>query len=99
MFCPKCKSMMRPVDGKLVCRNPECGYEEDPKARTIGEKVHESEIKVVEGELDTLPKTRQECPECGHTEAYWFIRQTRAADEPATRFYICAKCNHRWREY
>jgi len=25
--------------------------------------------------------------------------QTRAADEPPTRFYRCTKCGHTWREY
>ncbi|WP_394325620.1 RPA12/RPB9/RPC11 RNA polymerase family protein [Candidatus Methanomethylophilus sp. 1R26] len=45
------------------------------------------------------PETRITCPECGHTEAYYVIRQTRAADESPTRFYRCCKCNHTWREY
>ncbi|MEM0290915.1 MAG: transcription factor S, partial [Thermoplasmata archaeon] len=31
--------------------------------------------------------------------AYWMLKQTRAADEPETRFYICTKCGYRWREY
>ena len=47
----------------------------------------------------TLPKSRIPCPECGHTEAFFVIRQTRAADEPETRIYRCCKCNHSWREY
>ncbi|MEM4865380.1 MAG: hypothetical protein QXY09_02690 [Acidilobaceae archaeon] len=25
--------------------------------------------------------------------------QTRAADEPPTRFYRCTKCGYTWREY
>jgi DNA-directed RNA polymerase subunit M len=27
------------------------------------------------------------------------MRQTRAADEPTTRIYRCAKCSNTWREY
>jgi DNA-directed RNA polymerase subunit M len=37
------------------------------------------------------------CPKCSHTEAFYDIRQTRAADEPETQFYRCCKCNHQWR--
>ncbi|MDD2936443.1 MAG: transcription factor S, partial [Candidatus Methanomethylophilaceae archaeon] len=36
---------------------------------------------------------------CAHTEAYFVLRQPRAADEPETRIYRCCKCNHFWREY
>jgi len=55
---------------------------------------------VLEGELNVLPTTREcECPKCQHREAYWIIRQTRAADEPETRIYECTKCHTRWREY
>lgn len=50
-------------------------------------------------EMDTLPLTTTECPSCGHNQAYWWIQQTRSADEPPTRFLACAKCRHRWREY
>ncbi|MEM2705477.1 MAG: transcription factor S, partial [Thermoplasmata archaeon] len=39
------------------------------------------------------------CPKCGNRGAYWMLKQTRAADEPETRFYICTKCGYRWREY
>jgi len=39
------------------------------------------------------------CPKCGHQGAHWMLQQTRAADEPETRFYICPKCGYRWREY
>ena len=41
------------------------------------------------------------CEKCGHNEASWVIRQTRAADEPSTRIYQCTnpKCKHKWREY
>ena len=42
---------------------------------------------------------RVECPKCGHYEAFWVMRQTRAADEPTTRIYRCVKCQHTWREY
>jgi DNA-directed RNA polymerase subunit M len=62
-------------------------------------EVRKSEFLIVDSEIATLPKTSIECPQCSHTEAYWVIRQTRAADEPETRIYRCVKCAYTWREY
>ncbi len=47
----------------------------------------------------TMPKTKEECPECGHHTAYFWTQQTRASDEPETRFFECVKCKNRWRAY
>ena len=91
---------MFPVEGNFECRK--CGFKtkiEDHKASTIQKATEEREMLIVEGELDTLPKTRVECPDCGYNEAYWILRQTRAADEPETRIYRCIKCGHTWREF
>lgn len=97
MFCPKCKSLMYPKNGKLVCRR--CGTEKKmEKVPVIRETSKDREMRFVEHE-DTLPKTRIECPKCHHNEAYWRLRQTRASDEPETRIYRCVKCGHTWREY
>lgn len=100
MFCPKCKSLVFPKDGKLVCRK--CGAEVDSKgqkAPMIKHKSNDKEMAVM-GELSgTLPTDDVECPKCGHNKAYWVLRQTRAADEPETRIFRCVKCGHSWREY
>ncbi len=100
MFCPKCKSLVFPKDGKLVCRK--CGVElssKVEKAPVIRCKSSEKELAVM-GELSgTLPTADVECPTCGHNKAYWVLRQTRAADEPETRIFRCVKCAHSWREY
>ena len=53
---------------------------------------------IIEEKTEVLPKTKARCPACGHTEAFWTLRQMRAADEPETRIYRCTKCDHRWRE-
>jgi len=37
--------------------------------------------------------------ECGHTVAWYTIKQTGSADEPPTRFFKCKECGYRWREY
>ena len=100
LFCPKCHSLMHRDGNELVCRR--CGYRtaaEKTKDERIETKPEEKEIAVFEGDLDTLPRTKITCPSCGHDEAWWYMRQTRAADEPTTRFYICTKCKHVWREY
>ncbi|TQS76718.1 MAG: transcription factor S [Methanomethylophilus alvi] len=90
--------MMFPKDGKYKCT---CGYEEETagKAQVYKTNSQDKEMTVISDTDATLPKTRITCPECGHTEAYYVIRQTRAADESPTRFYRCCKCNHTWREY
>lgn len=46
-----------------------------------------------------LPKTKIICPQCENPEAYWWMQQTRSADEPPTLFYRCARCSYSWRSY
>ena len=92
---------MRPVEGYWVCTNKACGLKKamDGTGTVITETKEERKIMVIDENIETLPKTRVECPKCGNNEAYWVIRQTRAADEPETRIYKCTKCGHTWREY
>jgi len=100
MFCPKCKAMMKPFEGKWKCNRCDHVSKADGKdVKIVTERRKDKEILVIEGSSDTLPKTRAECEKCGHKEAYWVLRQTRAADEPETRIYRCVKCSHSWREY
>ncbi len=102
-FCKKCGSLMIPAKSdkqpKLVCSS--CGYSPRKKVDIkFREKIKREEVKVGTSEnIETLPKAKIKCPECGHGEAYWFLLGTRAADEPETQWYICTKCGHRWREY
>jgi DNA-directed RNA polymerase subunit M len=102
-FCPKCGSLLLPKEGLLVCEN--CHYseklerpEEYTLTKTVEDKKEEG-ISVVEEERARLPTTRATCPACGNSTAYWWIVQTRRADEPPTRFYRCTKCGKTWREY
>ena len=102
MFCPNCKSLLKPDGENLRCSN--CDFTrpvDDRKPTTQIEKLEEElkEVPVFE-ELDTLPVDDSvRCPKCGNAGAYWHMRQTRAADEATTRFYQCTECRHRWREY
>ena len=99
MFCPKCKTLLFPKDGKLVCTK--CGYQKETDKKEIGviTKKREREFTIIEKQEATLPTTDAECSKCGNRKAYWVLRQTRAADEPETRILRCTKCSHSWREY
>lgn len=101
-FCDECKSIMYPSKEDhtiVVCRK--CGYKADTRGRdeVIKTPGRENELKIIEDDLETLPVTAVVCPSCAHREAKYYMRQTRAADEPTTLFYICTKCDNRWRTY
>jgi DNA-directed RNA polymerase III subunit RPC11 len=53
---------------------------------------------IADSEMDFVNKTEAKCEACGHPEAFFNEVQIRSADEPATLFYCCCKCKHRWRE-
>jgi DNA-directed RNA polymerase subunit M len=104
MFCPKCGSVLLPKkEGSkkiLVCS---CGYKtskiEQPKiTETLGKKGKEVEV-IEKSKLEILPKVKVECEKCGHDTAFFWTAQTRAGDEPETKFLKCEKCNHIWRDY
>lgn len=107
-FCPRCKSVMvlTKKDGKAVWRCPKCGYEEEAGTgnaklveRTMVAKRDDKPIVLTKSSEEALPKVRKTCPRCGYEEAYFWVQQTRAADEPPTRFYKCVRCGYVWREY
>jgi len=99
MFCPKCGALLYPDGDAMACRK--CSFKQDKEGtRRVVAVREERELTVLEGDDGSvLPKTHVTCPECDHNEAYWILRQTRAADEPETRIYTCTKCGHKWREY
>jgi len=103
MFCPKCGSILLPDTSKgkriFVCG---CGYKTAKlKEAIIKESIKgESKLEVVEKEeAPHLPLMDTECPKCKNRKAYFWTVQTRAGDEPETKFLKCAKCNHIWRDY
>ena len=87
----------------LFCRK--CGRE----YKMAGEKLMLSEkmeapkkgiVVMGKDEMSSeLPSTKIVCPNCEHGEAFWWMQQTRAADEPPTLFYKCKKCGYSWRNY
>jgi DNA-directed RNA polymerase subunit M len=58
------------------------------------------DIVVFDSDESDFPTTTVLCPQCQTMEkAEWTMIQTRAADEPPTRFYRCKKCKWVWRDY
>lgn len=103
MFCPKCGSVLLPKkEGSKKTLACSCGYKTGDVEKTkLTEHVTNKsrEVEVIEKEIETLPKIKVECPKCGHKEAYFWTIQTRAGDEPETKFHRCLKCKHTWRDY
>ena len=97
MFCPKCGSIM-------MTKKCSCGYENKEGSNLqITEKKEKikHQLDVVDAEQDDkiLPETEAECPKCENRKAYFWEIQTRAGDEPPTKFLKCTKCKHIWRDY
>ena len=100
-FCPDCGAMLFPKDGVLKCNS--CGYSNE----TIDEEEYNLKKEIKAGEtvtnlgedVDMRSTIKETCPECGHDEAYYELKQTRSADEAPTRIFTCAKCKHVWRAY
>lgn len=103
LFCPKCKSIMMPKKDKgkviLACS---CGYKQEAEEVKLSEstrKEEHREIAAVEKEIEIHAKVEADCSKCGNKEAYTWEVQTRAGDEPPTKFLKCTKCKHTWRDY
>ncbi len=111
-FCPKCGALMVAKrdnnNGELYWACPQCGYREQHSVsssnlsvlrHTIEHSEKERIVVISNQPTEVLPRTRATCPRCGHGEAYYWLVQTRRADEPPTRFFKCVNCGHVWREY
>jgi transcription factor S len=98
MFCEKCKSLLYPKDGKMVCQ--ECSWSLEDGKITDKKQKKEKFVVVKKGQdLASLPKIKQNCEKCDCEECFYWTKQTRSGDEPETVFYKCVKCGNTWREY
>jgi transcription factor S len=93
---------------------PRCGFssakEIEPRETILAKgssspyqdkNVGGSSLKIMDSAKGTegLPTTAIDCPKCGNKDAFWWMLQTRSADEATTQFYRCTKCGHTWRNY
>lgn len=94
---------MMPKEGKFFCRKCQAFRDLPGQGKPMMVSAHKQEgheTVVLEERPEILPRTTDvECPECGTRDAWWFLRQTRKADEAETMFLECTKCKHRWRRY
>lgn len=111
-FCPKCGMRMTLRKGEEDTKTPhtlacvKCGHlkpltTERPRKSQVIKRRPDEEIVIVgeeEAKLSTMPKENRECPRCGNMEAFWWMVQTRGADESTTQFFRCTKCSYTWRE-
>jgi len=101
MFCKKCGSIMMPKkeSGKTIMKCS-CGHSNKAETTEIKEEITDKkEIETIEKDYEIHPLLEAECPKCEHDKAYFWEVQTRASDEPATKFFKCEKCKHIWRDY
>ena len=105
IFCPKCGSLLKPkMEGSRKLMACSCGYKSRDADAKISERKApkaEQKIEVIEKntDLEALPKMEAKCEKCGNNKAYFWLVQTRAGDEPETKFLKCEKCGHTWRDY
>jgi transcription factor S len=112
-FCPKCDTRIRNKSEEKVLVCVKCGHNivnelsnsiSSSSSRTdsianYGYSENTLKIMDVEKPIDALPTTNMDCPKCYNNLAFWWMLQTRSADEATTQFYRCTKCNHTWRNY
>lgn len=101
-FCNKCGALLlpHPENPKKGIYCSACGSKSKEKNVKIKEAQEVSNrLEIVDKAVETLPKTKIDCPKCGNKEAYYWTAQTRSSDEAETQFYKCIKCNNQWRQY
>ena len=105
MFCPKCGSILIPrKEGSKTMLTCSCGHKSVEKEstkikETVKDKISKVEVVEKNEDLAALPSMDTECPKCRHKKAKFWTMQTRAGDEPETKFLKCEKCGHTWRDY
>jgi DNA-directed RNA polymerase subunit M len=101
MFCEKCGSLLVPKEyrGKRSFYCNRCNKYHSFNKKIVEKGEKKKKIVLIKEKRIDLPKIDKRCSKCGGKKAYFWIEQTRASDEPPTRFYKCTKCGKVWREY
>lgn len=105
-YCPTCANLLL-VELTEAYKNLQYFCQTCPYVYTIDKRITRS-IPLKKKEVDdvlggeeawrNVAKTDINCPKCPSGQAYFMEVQIRSADEPATLFYKCTQCGHRWRE-
>jgi len=103
-FCKTCSNLLiirEFIDGKkMFCRKCDKTSDLDEILTISFSQNKQKEIAIFDETDAEFPTTKILCPKCDkEVEAYWALQQTRAADEPPTRFYRCKECHYTWRDY
>jgi len=93
MFCPSCKSVLKPKENK--CSN--CGAPINKEIIFSEHIKKKKEVKSAGETIQTLPTIEKTCARCGNKTVFVWTQQMVPGDEPATEFYKCTKCGHTWR--
>jgi DNA-directed RNA polymerase subunit M len=103
-FCPKCGALLLPKKeakgSVLAC--PSCRYvdkKSDAQLKVATQVNRDRDVPIITEEDTSLPIVEAKCEKCDNDKAYYWMVQTRAGDEPETRFYKCTSCKNTWREY
>lgn len=101
-FCKKCGTLLIPKKGEksIVCHN--CGTKNKISSEGKIEEIitPKEEVAVIDQNDTNLPITDEfSCDECKNGSAYYWFLQTRAGDEPETKFLKCTKCGYTTRDY
>ena len=97
-FCP-CGGIIVSSGSSSSSRCRNCGKAQVITHDKIVSEKKKKETIVIEDNRPDLPETDVRCGKCGNGRAYWWLIQTRSADEPPTQFYRCTRCKRTWREY
>ena len=96
-------------DSVMKCRN--CGkiHDADGESLKFSEEKEEDPMDRLNvsssDDKETIrATTKKVCPNCSENEDdekehEWWMEQTRASDEPPTRFYECTECGNVHKEY
>mmetsp|Transcript_63936 Transcript_63936/g.152467 ORF Transcript_63936/g.152467 Transcript_63936/m.152467 type:complete len:110 (-) Transcript_63936:74-403(-) len=108
MFCPYCANMLMidpDTEGmRFACKTCPYFYQISKRLKKQASLEQKKVDDVLGDTFKNAPVTEVigGCPRCGHKLAYFFTLQIRSADEPATRFYMCASkdndCGNKWKE-
>jgi len=112
LFCPECGTLLDlPHDEEVRVKCEQCAHEEPASSYENIEITTRSHPDAFPSALRQKRKTQtvehesgetrmivsEECPKCGHLEAYSEEKQMRSADEGSTILYTCVECKHGWR--